>query len=150
MQTPRGFTLVELLVSIATIGILAGLLLPAAQAAREAARAAQCQSNLHQFGVDLQARMGRDERIPDFTDGPQRLECPEHFALYGQGSYFQQCVGDKRQLLLELYQLPSDRIVVVYDLYDIHGARRFALFADSHVAAVDDGDVGYEALSPAP
>jgi prepilin-type N-terminal cleavage/methylation domain-containing protein len=57
-RSRRGFTLVELMVVIAIIGMLVGLLLPAINAAREAGRRAQCMNKVHQLGLGLQTYAG--------------------------------------------------------------------------------------------
>ncbi len=88
----RAFTLVELLVVIAIIGILIALLLPAVQAAREAARRSQCSNHLKQLGLALQNYHDVHKTFPHGSRWPYYapnwrvmiLPFTEQNALYGQ------------------------------------------------------------------
>jgi len=63
-RTRAGFTIVELLVVVAIIGVLVGLLLPAVQAARESARRSSCQNNLRQIGLAMANFADARKRYP--------------------------------------------------------------------------------------
>jgi prepilin-type N-terminal cleavage/methylation domain-containing protein len=114
----RGFTLVELLVVIAIIGILVALLLPAVQAAREAARRSQCQNNLKQIGIGLHNHQSAYKRLPPMSryDGARTGANPA------------QAQGERGNLWI--YLLPFVEQENVYKLSELQSPRN---------PSIDDG-----------
>jgi prepilin-type N-terminal cleavage/methylation domain-containing protein len=103
----RGFTLVELLVVIAIIGTLVGLLLPAVQAAREAARTSSCINNMKQVGFSALSFEAAKKQLPPLsldTSGLSFAGSGGYWPVFG--TYF-------------AYILPYMESTAVYNLFDM-------------------------------
>jgi prepilin-type N-terminal cleavage/methylation domain-containing protein len=138
------FTLVELLVVIAIIGILVALLLPAIQAAREAARRNQCMNNIRQIGIAMMNHESAKKHLPDgavqiyapnATSDPTRFSWVTILMPYLEEASLYERIdwkvplaqrekdGDtSHHIPFETYTCPSDeRVGIVNDFYGARG-----------------------------
>lgn len=157
----RAFTIFELLVVTAIIGILIGLLLPALMAARESARRLQCTSNLHEIGLAMQQHHQVEKHLPQAwkssADGMSGFGWAVALLPYleqrelGSSVNCRLTVADARHERprsadLEIMRCPSDISEPTFELH----AEPHSTADDSAAAAVDEGESTLESASSEP
>ncbi len=178
LRTRLGFTLVELLVVIAIIGVLVALLLPAIQAAREAARNGQCKNNLRQIGLGMLNYESSNKTFPcggwsfhwmgnpDFGNGPRQpggwiyqvsdyLENQNVKKIGGgglTGPALRTALQEQATVLIPIFNCPSRRPSQLYPNYEtvIFNANPSEFAAKSDYAANGGHSVTQSSGKPAP
>ena len=114
VQSRRGITLVEVLVIVGILALLAAILLPAVQAAREAGRRAQCLSNLHQIGIAVQEYIDANGIFPPSTCESAILPQLDLLSVYRQINYSARWTdttnATARGVRVAVYHCPSDAV----------------------------------------
>jgi prepilin-type N-terminal cleavage/methylation domain-containing protein/prepilin-type processing-associated H-X9-DG protein len=118
----RAFTLIELIVVIAIIGVLVALLLPAVQKVREAAARTQCQSNLRQLGLGLHNFLGAHKHFPTGGEGTNL-----------QGTPYQRSYFDLHSTFTML--MPFIEQSNIYNKFDLRYAYNDTVFPNNQTAA---------------
>lgn len=159
-----GFTIVELLVVLAVVGLLAALTIPVFRSMIDRGRSAACLQNLRAIGAGLQSYLGdhglimpelatgrtsRDEEIPtldtvlaNYLDSPNAFHCPADQKLFvatGSSYFWNSALSGQSAANLNFLFLVEDRsrIPVVFDKEGWHrqsGTRVNFLYADGHAA----------------
>lgn len=142
----RGFTFVELLVVTSISGILAAILLPAVQAAREAGRRATCQNNLRQIGTALELHVAATKRLPsggwghEWTGVPGRgsdknqpggwvysilpyleLDDLHELGLHQIGTAREEAYSLRLATPLSMFSCPSRRVCAIWEVAGNYG-----------------------------